>query len=387
MDDCLNTLARVDNPPDMLCPWVKLYRRCFASRPLSFIMSGTRQIIRPTMADSKGEQCFYLNAGDDHSFTAHKVLLASGVTSYTADVTFGYRRRPFLGEFPWGGGAVVSPSAEIASVEPREQTGNGLGAVAPTEEAGNGFGVVAPTEQAGNGLGAVAPTEQAGNGLGAVAPTEEARNGSGAVGQTGPARNGPAVAERVGVGSGVEKQPGVGSGATERLGVGAGVAWRARGGAEVEQRQPRPLPQPAQPPDRPRTLTQPAMNKPFSVIRSRGGHFMTPAVTRAQARARPHQVPATFALLATEDELAQSFGGEADAPIPTNCLWKGIWKRQRCTPKPTLKSRVAFGLARSRKNSTVSIRSAPFNQLVLPSNEGPISSQRSGRIRGNEIGF
>ena len=58
---------------------------------------------------SKGERCFYLNTGHDHSSTAHKVLLASGVASYTTDVTSGYHRRPFVGESPtWGDGAVVS---------------------------------------------------------------------------------------------------------------------------------------------------------------------------------------------------------------------------------------------------------------------------------------
>ena len=58
---------------------------------------------------SKGERCFYLNAGHDHSSTAHKVLLASGVARYTADVTFGYYRWPFVGESPtWGDGTVLS---------------------------------------------------------------------------------------------------------------------------------------------------------------------------------------------------------------------------------------------------------------------------------------
>ena len=109
MNDCINILARVDDKPDMLCPWEKLYGRRPTSLVLPFMMPGFRHANRKTQMHSKGERCFYLNTGHDHSFTAHKVLLASGVASYTADVTFGYHRRPFVGESPpWGDGAVVS---------------------------------------------------------------------------------------------------------------------------------------------------------------------------------------------------------------------------------------------------------------------------------------
>ena len=106
---CINISARVDDKPDMLCPWEKLYGRRPTSLVLPFMMPGFRHANRKTKMHSKGERCFYPNTGHDHSFTAHKVLLASGVASYTADVTLGYHRRPFVGESPtWGDGAVVS---------------------------------------------------------------------------------------------------------------------------------------------------------------------------------------------------------------------------------------------------------------------------------------
>ena len=109
MNDCINISARVDDKPDMLCPWEKLYGRRPTSLVLPFMMPGFRHANRKTKMHSKGESCFYVNTGHDHSSTAHKVLLASGVDSYTADVTFGYHRRPFVGESPtWGDGAVVS---------------------------------------------------------------------------------------------------------------------------------------------------------------------------------------------------------------------------------------------------------------------------------------
>ena len=108
MKDCINISARVDDKPGMLCPWKKLYGRRPTSLVLPFMMPGFRHANRKTKVHSKGERCFYLNTGHDHSFTTHKVVLASGVASYTADVTLGYHRRPFVGESPtWGDGAVV----------------------------------------------------------------------------------------------------------------------------------------------------------------------------------------------------------------------------------------------------------------------------------------
>ena len=73
------------------------------------MMPGIRHAIRKTKMHSEVERYFYLNPGHDHSSTAHKVLLASGVASYTADVAFCYHRRPFVGESrTWGDGAAVS---------------------------------------------------------------------------------------------------------------------------------------------------------------------------------------------------------------------------------------------------------------------------------------
>ena len=42
-------------------------------------------------------------------------LHAEGIASYSADVTWGYRRWSFVGELPrWGGGAVMDLSVEPA---------------------------------------------------------------------------------------------------------------------------------------------------------------------------------------------------------------------------------------------------------------------------------
>ena len=59
-------------------------------------------------------------------------LHAEGIASYSADVTWGYRRRSFVGELPrWGGGAVID-----LSVEPAVASSIG-GSIFPAASAGN----------------------------------------------------------------------------------------------------------------------------------------------------------------------------------------------------------------------------------------------------------
>ena len=129
MNDCINTSARVDDKPDMLCPWEKLHGRRPTSLVLPFMMPGFRYANRKAKMHSKRERCFYLNIGHDHSSTAHKVLLASGVASYTANVTFGYHRRPFVGESPTRGDGAVMSSPPSPQQPQLMGAGGGAGAV------------------------------------------------------------------------------------------------------------------------------------------------------------------------------------------------------------------------------------------------------------------
>ena len=115
MDDCINTTAQA-HVPDKLCPSEKLYKRRATSLPLPFMMPGFRHRNRKNETDSKDERCFYRNTGNDHSSTTHEILLSSRVCSFSADVTLGYRRAPFVEEVPmWGGGAVVDVSAAASA--------------------------------------------------------------------------------------------------------------------------------------------------------------------------------------------------------------------------------------------------------------------------------
>lgn len=78
--------------------------------------------------ETKGERCFYLNSAKDHSSSTHKVLLASGVASYIADVTFGYHQRPFVGKSPTRG------SRAVVSSQPQQEQSVGEEAGAGAEE-------------------------------------------------------------------------------------------------------------------------------------------------------------------------------------------------------------------------------------------------------------
>ena len=135
MNDCLDTTAQA-HTPDKLSPYERLYKKRPTNRLLPFMMPGFRYHNRKNKAESKGERCFFLNSGNNHSSTTDKILLPSGIASYSADVTWGYRRRPFVGELPtWEGGAVVDLSVAPAvagtiggSVFPAASAGMGAGA-------------------------------------------------------------------------------------------------------------------------------------------------------------------------------------------------------------------------------------------------------------------
>ena len=91
-------------------------------------MPGFRHRNSKNKTESKGERCFYLNTDNENSSTTLKILLSSRVCSYCADVTWGYRRAPFVGEMPTlGDGAVVDASAVALAAAPAVATVTGSG--------------------------------------------------------------------------------------------------------------------------------------------------------------------------------------------------------------------------------------------------------------------
>ena len=108
MNDCLNITAAVPKD-DKRCPKEKVYGKRRVKQAWPFMMPGFRHRNRLTKMHDKGERCFYLNSGNDHSSDTHKVITPAGIATYSAHCTFGYRRQAFQGGVPtWGGGDVTS---------------------------------------------------------------------------------------------------------------------------------------------------------------------------------------------------------------------------------------------------------------------------------------
>ena len=190
MNDCLNTTAQA-HTPDKLSPYERLYKKRPNNRLLPFMMPGFRHHNRKNKAESKGERCFFLNSGNNHSSTTDKILLPSGIASYSADVTWGYRRRPFVGELPtWGGGAVVDLSVDPAVA------GSIGGSVFPAASAG----MMAGAPAAAGTRGAASAPAVAGSIGGSVFPAASAgmMTGAPAAAGTREAASAPAVAGSIG---------------------------------------------------------------------------------------------------------------------------------------------------------------------------------------------
>ena len=66
MNDCLNTTAQV-HTTDKLSHCERLYKKRPTNRLLPFMMPGFRHHNRKNKAESKGERCFSLNSGNNHS--------------------------------------------------------------------------------------------------------------------------------------------------------------------------------------------------------------------------------------------------------------------------------------------------------------------------------
>ena len=81
MNDCLNFTAAV-HKDDKRCPEEKLYGKRRVKQVWPFMMPGFRHRNRPTKIHDKGERCFYLNTGNDHSSDTHKVITPAGIATY-----------------------------------------------------------------------------------------------------------------------------------------------------------------------------------------------------------------------------------------------------------------------------------------------------------------
>ena len=164
MNDCLNLTAAV-HKDDKRCPEEKLYGKRRVKQAWPFMMPGFRHRNRPTKMHDKGERCFYLNSGNDHSSNTHKVIPPAGIATYSAHCTFGYRRQAFQGEVPtWGEGAITSSRPWPSKAASTGATPDPLAAA--TSSCGGGFPAAIPAASAAPRGGGIPPIFSSG-----VAPT------------------------------------------------------------------------------------------------------------------------------------------------------------------------------------------------------------------------
>ena len=105
MCDATKIMARVDEKPDVTSSFEKFHGQRFRGGVLPYMMPGRRSVKRTVNTDPKGERCFYLKSGNDRATDYSNIMLApSGTASYYADVRWGYRHAPFLGEWTTGSG-------------------------------------------------------------------------------------------------------------------------------------------------------------------------------------------------------------------------------------------------------------------------------------------
>ena len=132
--------SRVDSP-DMKCPEEKLYGKRLREQLLPFLMPGHRTRGSGPKWAGKADPCFYLNGGNDHASDYDKVMLESGIVSYTTNATYAYRRAPFVGQqVTFGNGVIRAPSPPPAATS---MGGSGTGGMA--DQTGESDAVTAPS--------------------------------------------------------------------------------------------------------------------------------------------------------------------------------------------------------------------------------------------------
>lgn len=69
-----------------LSPYERFFKKRQTDPLLPFMMPGFRHHSRKDKAESNGGRCFFLRTGNDHSSTICKILLPSGIASYSAEL-------------------------------------------------------------------------------------------------------------------------------------------------------------------------------------------------------------------------------------------------------------------------------------------------------------
>ena len=127
MSENINITSRVDSPEER-CPEEKLYGKRLRKQLLPFLMPGHRTRGSGPKWAGKADPFSYLNGGNDHASDYNKVMLESGIVSYTTTATYAYRRAPFVGQqVTFGNGVIRDPSPPPAATS---MGGSGTGGLA-----------------------------------------------------------------------------------------------------------------------------------------------------------------------------------------------------------------------------------------------------------------
>ena len=127
MSENINITSCVDCP-DKRCPEEKLYGKRLRKQLLPFLMPEHRTRGSGPKWAGKADPCFCLNGGNGHASDYDKVMLESGIVSYTTNATYAYRRAPFVGQqATFGNGVIRAPSPPPAATS---MGGSGTGGLA-----------------------------------------------------------------------------------------------------------------------------------------------------------------------------------------------------------------------------------------------------------------
>ena len=123
----INIISRVDSP-DKKCPEDKLHGKRLRKQLLPILMPGHCTRGSGPKWAGKADPFFYLNGGNDHASDYDKVMLESGIVSYTTNATYAYRRASFVGkQVTFGNGVIRAPSPPPAATS---MGGSGTGGLA-----------------------------------------------------------------------------------------------------------------------------------------------------------------------------------------------------------------------------------------------------------------
>ena len=140
MSENINITSRVDSP-DKRCPEEKLYGKRLRKQLLPFRRPGHRTRGSGPKWTGKADPCFYLNGGNDHASDCDKVMLESGIVSYTTNTTYAYRRAPFVGQqVTFVNGVIRAPSPPPAATSMGRSGTGGLAG-----QSGESDAVIAPS--------------------------------------------------------------------------------------------------------------------------------------------------------------------------------------------------------------------------------------------------